>query len=97
MGSLLSTLILVSALGMFSVVKELIDCAVDVMGASSTYIRPMLKCMGIGLISKFAADICRDASQNAAASSIELAGTLCAASVAMPMIISTLKMIGTMV
>ena len=95
--AVLTVLILSAALGLFNSVKGLINSAVDMLGASTTLIRPMLKCMGISFISKFAADICRDASQSAAAAALELGGTLCAASVAMPVVISTLKMIGTTV
>ena len=61
---------------------------------TSVYIRPMLKCLGIAAVSKFGADLCRDASLSALASAVELAGTLCAAAVSMPMILTMLTMIG---
>ncbi len=92
-----STLVLIAAVPLLDAVKELMTCAVDMLGTSSTMMRPMIKCMCISFISKFAADTCRDASQAAAASALELTGTLCSASVAMPVIISMLKMIGTLV
>jgi len=93
----LSALIMLASSTLLSSIKELINCAVDMLGASTTLIRPILKCMGVGLISKFGSDICRDASYSALASSLELCGTLCAAALAVPVLISTLKMIGSMV
>ena len=93
----LTTLIFLASTSLLSCVRELVSCVVDMLGADTTLIRPILKCMGIGYISKFSADICRDASHSALASSLELCGTLCAAAFAMPIVISTLKMIGTMV
>jgi stage III sporulation protein AD len=56
----------------------------------------MLKCLGIAFISKFGADLCRDASQSALASAVETAGNLCAAALAMPLIISLMTTIGGM-
>lgn len=93
----LSVLILLGSTAMLSSVKELVDCAVDMLGVSSSLVRPILKCMGISLVSKMSADICRDASQSALASALELSGCFCAAALAMPVVINTLKMIGSMV
>jgi len=93
----LTVIILLACSSLFEALKELVSCAVDMLGASTTLLRPMMKCLGIAFISRFAADTCRDASLSAAASALELGGTLCSASVAMPVIISMLKMIGTLV
>ncbi len=93
----LTVIILIAVSSLFEVVKELFSVAVDMLGTSTTLLRPMMKCLGIAFISKFAADTCRDASLGAAASALELCGTLCSASVAIPVIISMLKMIGTLV
>ena len=89
--------ILLACLGIFNLTKDLLDCAEQLLGSSSSLLRPLVKCAGIGFISKFGADLCRDASQAAAASSLEFAGAVCAMAVAAPMIVSVMKMIGTMV
>ncbi len=94
---LVTVVILTASSTLFETIKELALSAVDMLGASTTLIRPMLKCAGIAFISKFSADVCRDASNSAAASALELTGTLCSASVAMPTLISLLKMIGTLI
>ena len=94
---LTTVLISIAILSLSSVLHDLLLCAQNMLGASSTFIKPLMKCMGIGFISKFGSDMCRDASQSALASTLEFAGVICSASVAMPVIISMLKMIGTMV
>ena len=67
-----------------------------IFGTSAAEFRPMLKCLGIAIASRFGADLCRDASQSALASAVEMAGSLCAAAVAMPVIISLMTTIGGM-
>ena len=60
------------------------------------FIAPVMKCAAIAIVTKLASELCRDSSQSAVASSVELAGSICALSVAMPLIISMLKTIGAM-
>ena len=70
--------------------------AVRAFGETPDQLLPVLKCLGIALASRVGSDLCRDASQSALASAVETVGTLCAAAVAMPMILSMLGMIGEM-
>lgn len=67
-----------------------------VFSTSAVELRPMLKCLGIAITSRFGADLCRDASQSALATAVEAAGGLCAAAVAIPVILSLLTTIGGM-
>ena len=67
-----------------------------IFDGSALQLRPILKCLGIAATSRLGADLCRDASQTALAAAVEMAGSLCAAAVAMPMIVSVLTMIGGM-
>ena len=92
-----TALILTLSSSLISSVKEIINCAVDMLGTSISLLQPLLKCMGISFVTKFSADLCRDASHSAAASALELSGAVCAFYVTAPMVISLLKMIGTMV
>ena len=57
---------------------------------------PVLKCVGIGAITRISSELCRDAAQSSAAAAVEMAGTLCAIGVTMPLIINMLKLIGGM-
>lgn len=66
-----------------------------VFGSQIVQARPILKCLGIAFITRFGADLCRDASQSALAAAVETAGSLCAA-VAMPMILTLMTTIGGM-
>lgn len=63
---------------------------------SDVMIVPVLKCVGIGALTKISAELCRDASQSSAAAAVDMAGTLCAIGVSMPLIVSMLKLIGGM-
>lgn len=50
------------------------------------YTAPVLKCVGIGIITHLAAQICRDAQQGSLGAAVELCGTLCALYVSLPLI-----------
>ena len=63
-------------------------------GVASSYLAPVLKCVGIGLVTHLAAQVCRDAQQGSAASAVELCGTFCALYIALPLIESLLSMVG---
>lgn len=79
--------------------RELTDSMKElehVFGSQIVQARPILKCLGIALISKFGSDLCKDASQSALAAAVETAGSLCAAAVAMPMILTLMTTIGGM-
>lgn len=65
-------------------------------GMSSAVFTPMLKCVAIGIVSKFGSDICRDASQQSAASAVELLGSVCALCTAVPLFRTFIRMIGGM-
>ena len=55
---------------------------------------PVLKCLGIGIITQVGAGICRDAGQAAAATGVELCGTAAAMLCTLPLISSILDVIG---
>ena len=59
-------------------------------GVGEIYLSPVIKCVGIGLVTHLAAQICRDAQQGSVASAVELCGTLCALYISLPLIRSLL-------
>ena len=65
-------------------------------GLEDVYLLPLFKCCAAALVARFTADLCREASQNAAASAAELLGVICAIGAAMPLIGSMLGAIGEM-
>ena len=90
-------LILIAAMGFAAGLKELAGAVKTIAGSSETLAAPVLKCVAIAIVPRITAEICRDSAQGASAAAVELAGTICAMSVAMPLIMSMLKMIGGMV
>lgn len=64
-------------------------------GMSELLLRPVIKCVGIALISESAAALCRDAQQSAAAGFVELGGALCALYTALPLLRSLFSVIAS--
>jgi len=62
-------------------------------GVSSALLTPVVKCVGIALVTELGAQLCKDASQGAAAAFVELCGTLCALYVALPLISSLVSVV----
>lgn len=87
-------MILLAALRLSSGFQELLGLLRSQFGLTETMIQPVLKCVAAAIVTKMTADLCRDASQTAAASAVEIAGTVCALGIIMPLLISMLKMAG---
>lgn len=86
--------ILLAAAGFLRGLRDLSDTVRESFGVSDAYSLPMLKCLGVALITRVTADLCRDASQTAAASAVELAGAACALGVILPLLTGLLRTIG---
>jgi stage III sporulation protein AD len=95
LGIAITVSVLIAFSEMFSLLVQLMKYSKNLIGDGTELLKPLIKCMCIAFITKLGADICRDASQSALASSLEFGGTLCAAASTVPMIISTLEIIGT--
>lgn len=91
------TLILIAVTGFAAGLRDLTEMVRTLAAGEERVLAPVLKCLAIGVVTRFTGDLCRDSAQAAVASAVELAGTVCAASVAMPLLLSTLKMIGGLV
>ena len=68
--------------------------AAEIGGLSSAILSPVLKCVGIGIVTHLAAQICRDASQSSLAAVVELCGAFAAVYVSLPLLRTLLSMIG---
>ena len=75
------------ASGILEVLRQL----AEKNAVSSVYTTPVLKCVGIGLVTHLASQICRDAQQGSVGAAVELCGTLCALYVSLPLIESLLS------
>ena len=90
-------LIMGAALGFTKSFTELAQTVQRIFGVSETLIKPVLKCVAVAIITKMTSDLCKDSSQAAAASAVELAGTVCALCIIMPLLMSMLTAIGGMI
>ncbi len=82
------------ALELFGQLREVLELAQAQTGLSPAIVSPVLKCVGLGVVTRLAADLCKDAGQGAVASTVELCGAACAVVTALPLIRSLLQMIG---
>ena len=55
-------------------------------GVSRTLLTPLYKTVGIALVTRTGAELCRDAKQGAMASVVEMAGAFCAIIVSLPLL-----------
>jgi len=62
-------------------------------GLSAAVTAPVMKCAGIGIITRLSADLCADAGQSAASQAVEICGTVCALTAAIPLMESFFAMI----
>ena len=87
-------IILLAALRMSGGLRDLKETLQQKFELSETVMKPVLKCVAAGIVTRLTADLCRDSSQSAAAAAVELAGTLCALGVIMPLLNTMLTMVG---
>lgn len=89
-----ATAVTAMAAGLLSDVMELIELARDTSGLNSAIVSPVIKCIGLGCVTRLGSDLCRDAGQSAAASALELVGCAAALCTALPLFRSLISMIG---
>ena len=87
-------LILLAAIGVSDGLRTFRQTLKQIYGASEIYVSAIVKCLGIALITKIGSDLCKDASQSAIASALEISGTVCALTVLMPILMNLLNVIG---
>ena len=85
--------VLAPVLGMASEAVEAMKSAAAAAELSPTIAEPVLKCVGLGVITRLSADICRDGGQSAVASAVETAGAVGAVCCALPLARMLLKML----
>lgn len=71
--------------GALTAAMELMDKLVQAGGLSGHVVEPVVKTAGIAIVTRLAADFCRDAKEGGLASAVELAGTVLALVTVLPL------------
>lgn len=79
--------------GALESVMELADKLVQAGGLSPQVIEPVMKTAGIAIVSRLAADFCKDAREGGLASAVELAGTALSLAAALPLVSMVLDLL----
>lgn len=78
-------------------VINLINSLVSASSIDSTYIKIILKVIGISYLVEFGKDICKDAGESAIANKIEMAGKVIVVSLSIPVIASLIEIVSQLV
>lgn len=62
-------------------------------GVAEAYLRPVLKCTGIALLTELCAALCRDAGQSALANAVELCGSALVIVLSLPLLTALLALL----
>lgn len=87
------TLILALSATALKSVKQLIETLGQTAGLSPAVLSPVIKTVGIAIVTKLAAEICRDAKEGGIAAFVETAGAVSALFVSLPLIEMVLKVV----
>ncbi len=87
------TLILSLAMTAFSPVRELMDALAERAGLSAAVLAPVVKTVGISLLTRVTSELCRDAQESGLASAVEFAGGACALLVCLPLFEAVLQLV----
>ena len=85
--------ILLYCSGALSSAMELMDRLVEAGGLSSQVVEPVVKTAGIAIVTRLAADFCRDAKEGGLASAVELAGTALALVTVLPLMSAVVELL----
>lgn len=88
--------ILILALESFLGISKFVEDMISTTGLSSAIVSPVIKTVGIGLITKLTSDICRDSGQTTAGTVVDTAGTVAAVTVALPLMKTVFSMISAL-
>lgn len=86
-------LVMLSCSGAFSSVMELADKLAETGGLSARVVEPVMKTAGIAIVTRLAADFCKDAQEGGLASAVELAGTALSLAAALPLMSAVLDVL----
>ena len=91
------SVILTGCMGALAAIRSHLDELSRIGGLTPTVVGPVIKVTGIAIVSRFAADFCRDAKESALAAAVETAGAVIALIAVLPLVGCMLDLIGAMV
>ena len=77
-------------------VLQLLDRPAELAGLSEEIVTPLIKTVGISILVRIAAQICRDGGMGSIAAALELAGSLAALVTVMPLLWAVLELVGSL-
>ena len=86
-------LIVLYCSGALTAVVELVDKLAETGNLSVQVVEPVIKTAGIAIVTRLAADFCKDAQEGGLASAVELAGTALALAAALPLMSAVLDVL----
>ena len=86
-------LIVLYCSGALTAVMELVDKLAETGNLSVQVVEPVIKTAGIAIVTRLAADFCKDAQEGGLASAVELAGTALALAAALPLMSAVLDVL----
>jgi len=89
-------LVFAFALDMVSEIIDFCRSVAELSGISGSFFSPLLKTVGIGLLTRVSADICKDSGSASTAAAVELAGSVSALYTALPLMKTVLEMINSL-
>ena len=94
LGLVAGALILSYSITALQGVRELLETLAETAGLSPALLTPVIKTTGIAIVTKIAAETCRDAKEGGIASFVETAGAAGALFVCLPLMQTVLSMVG---
>lgn len=85
--------ILGKAVTLLEPVRMLLDTLGESAGLSAAVLAPVVKTVGVALLTRVCAELCRDANESGIAAAVEIAGSACAMLVCLPLFQAVLELI----
>lgn len=87
------TLILALSMAAFRPIRALMDVLAQRAGLSAAVLSPVIKTVGVALLTRVTAELCRDAKEGGIASAVEIAGGACALLICLPLFEAVVQLI----
>lgn len=85
--------ILSTVMAVLEPVRALLDTLGERSGLSAAVLAPVVKTVGIAMLTRVCAELCRDANESGIAAAVEIAGGACAMLVCLPLFQAVLELI----